>query len=191
MENHNYEANINQDHLCSTLPRVLVLEPPPVFKFYGDQLSKRFHFLKAWESPLPLHQYLTIHSQSVQALLSYGTTPITSDIIGLLPSLGIIVTTSAGLNHIDLHECRRRQISIATAGTLYSEDVADLAVGLLIDVFRKISTADRYLRRGLWASQRKYQFPLGSKVLFSVEGSSFFVNFILKIIGFLLEFVSL
>ncbi|KAJ0112642.1 hypothetical protein Patl1_00318 [Pistacia atlantica] len=164
MENHNHEASINQDYLCNGLPQVLVLEPPPVFKFHGEQLSKIFHFLKAWESPLPLHQYLTINSQSVKAVLSAGTTPITPDIIRLIPSLGIIVTTSAGLNHIDLQECRRRQIPIATAGTLYSEDAADLAVGLLIDVFRKISTADRYVRRGLWASQRHYQFPLGSKL---------------------------
>ncbi|XP_031267768.1 glyoxylate/hydroxypyruvate reductase HPR3-like [Pistacia vera] len=164
MENHNHEAKANQNYLCNSLPEVLVLEPPPVFKFHGDQLSKRFHFLKAWESPLPLHQYLTIHSQSVQALLSSGRNPITSEIIQLLPSLGIIVTPSAGLNHIDLQECRRRQISIVTAGTLYSEDVADLAVGLLIDVFKKISTADRYVRHGLWASQPDYQFPLGSKL---------------------------
>ncbi|XP_052302981.1 glyoxylate/hydroxypyruvate reductase HPR3-like [Populus trichocarpa] len=36
----------------------------------------------------------------------------------------------AGLNQIDLQECRRRGISVAYAGSLFSEDDADIAVGL-------------------------------------------------------------
>ncbi|XVF22667.1 hypothetical protein REPUB_Repub12eG0190800 [Reevesia pubescens] len=55
-----------------------------------------------------------------------------------------------------------REISIANAGNLYSEDVTDLAVGLLIDVLRKISVADRYIRWQLWSSKR--EFPLGFKL---------------------------
>ncbi|XVE73971.1 hypothetical protein DITRI_Ditri11bG0161200 [Diplodiscus trichospermus] len=107
-------------------------------------------------------QFLTAHAHSVQALLLSGTHPVTSDTLRLLPSPGLIVTTSAGLNHIDLPECQRRGISIAGAGNLYSEDLADLAVGLLIDVLRKISVADRYIRRQLWPS--KGEFPLGFKL---------------------------
>jgi len=122
--------------------------------------------LKAWESPLPLDQFLTTHAHSVQALLSSGRYLLTGNIIRLLPSLRLVVTTSAGLNHIDLPECQRRGIAIANAGDVYSEDVADMAVGLLIDVLRKVSAADRYMRKGLWPT--KGEFPLGSKVIISV-----------------------
>lgn len=48
---------------------------------------------------------------------------------------------------------------------MFSDDVADMAVGLLIDVLRKVSAADRYVRKGLWAAKGDY--PLGSKVFFS------------------------
>ncbi|GLT84472.1 hypothetical protein SLE2022_027000 [Rubroshorea leprosula] len=144
------------------LPEVLVLEPPPVFKFHGDRLSEKFVFLKAWESPLPLEQFLIVHAQSVRALLLSGTYRLTADILRLLPSLKLIFTTSAGLNHIDLPACHKQGISVAGAGSLHSEDVADLAVGLLIDVLRKISAADRYARRGLWVSNG--DFPLGFKL---------------------------
>ncbi|GLT51888.1 hypothetical protein SLA2020_252630 [Shorea laevis] len=145
-----------------SLQEVLVLEPPPVFKFHGDRLSEKFVFLKAWESPLPLEQFLIVHAQSVRALLLSGTYPLTVDILRLLPSLKLIFTTSAGLNHIDLPACHKQGISVARAGSLHSEDVADLAVGLLIDVLRKISAADRYVRRGLWVSNG--DFPLGFKL---------------------------
>lgn len=45
---------------------------------------------------------------------------------------------------------------------MFSEDVADMAVALLIDVLRKVSAADRYVRQRLWAT--KGDFPLGSKL---------------------------
>lgn len=60
----------------------------------------------------------------------------------------MVVTTSAGLNQIDIPECRRRGIKIANAGYVYSADVADMAVGLLIDVLRKVSASDRYVSKG-------------------------------------------
>lgn len=55
-----------------------------------------------------------------------------------------------------------RGISVANAGDVFSEDVADTAVGLFIDVLRKITSADRYVRGGSWAVNGDY--PLGSKV---------------------------
>lgn len=83
------------------LQEVLVLDPPPVFKFHGDELLEKFNILKAWESPLPLDQFLTIHARSVRALLVSGTYRLTADILRLLPSPKFIFTTSSGLNHID------------------------------------------------------------------------------------------
>ncbi|XP_020538416.1 glyoxylate/hydroxypyruvate reductase HPR3 [Jatropha curcas] len=153
----------NHDHQQENLlPQVLVLEPPPLFKFHEDQLSQKFRFLKAWESPLPLNQFLISHASSIQVLLSSGTCPVTADTLRLLPSLRVLVTTSAGLNHIDLQACRERGIPIASAGSVYSEDVADIAVGLLIDVIRKISASDRYVRQDSWPI--KGDSPLGSKL---------------------------
>ncbi|KAK3194941.1 hypothetical protein Dsin_026251 [Dipteronia sinensis] len=74
----------------------------------------------------------------------------------------MMVTTSSGLNHIDMPECRRRGIAVANAGSVPSEDVADLVVGLLIDVLRKVSASDRYVRGGLWTTNG--DFTLGSKI---------------------------
>ncbi|KAL3604047.1 hypothetical protein D5086_004906 [Populus alba] len=152
----------NHDQNLFPKPKVLVLEPPPVFKYHEDKLSQKFHFLKAWDSPLPLDQFLTTQAQSVQAILSHGTCPVTTSTIRLLPSLGLIVTTSSGLNQIDLQECRRRGVSVAYAGSLFSADVADIAVGLLIDALRKISAGNRYVTQGLWANNG--DFSLGSKL---------------------------
>ncbi|TXG62748.1 hypothetical protein EZV62_009742 [Acer yangbiense] len=146
------------------LPQVLLLKPPLDMEVFGQDRfsSDKFRFLKAWESPLPLDQFLQAHAQSVQAILVSGGIPVTADTIRLLPALKMLMTTGAGLNHIDMPECRRRGIAVANAGSVPSEDVADLAVGLLIDVLRKVSASDWYVRRGLWITNG--DFTLGSKV---------------------------
>ncbi|KAJ6872698.1 glyoxylate/hydroxypyruvate reductase HPR3-like [Populus alba x Populus x berolinensis] len=154
----------DQNHKPQDLPQVLLLKPPPVLSVIGEQpfLSKKYQFLKAWESPLPLLQFLTAHADSIQAILCSGAAPVTDDLLQLLPSVRLVVTASAGTNHIDLEACHRRGISVTNAGNVFSDDGADAAVGLLIDVLRKITASDRYVRQGLWVNKGDY--PLGSKL---------------------------
>ncbi|XP_073144525.1 glyoxylate/hydroxypyruvate reductase HPR3-like [Henckelia pumila] len=143
-------------------PEVIVFGPPSVFKIHSHEFSAKFQLLKPWESPLPLPQYLAEHAQNTPAALCSGICQLPAAVISQLPSLKLVVTTSAGINNIDLIECRRRGIAIANGPSIFSTDVADLAVGLLIDVSRKISSGNRYVRNGLWPEQGSY--PLGFKL---------------------------
>lgn len=144
------------------LPQLLILKPPSLFSDFQYKFSPKFQLLKAWESPLPTTLFLTTHAHSVKAVVSSSSSPITSDILRHLPSLQLVVATTVGLNQIDLPECRRRGISITNAGKILSEDCADMGVGLFIDVLKKISAGDRFVRSGLWPIQK--DFPLGSKL---------------------------
>lgn len=149
--------------IADDLPTVLVLGPHSVVEAYEKLFSEKFHFLKPWESSIPIHQFLSTHAGSVQAGFFSAARRITSDILNNLPELRFIMTTSVGLDHIDLHECKRRGIKVANVGTIFSEDVADMAVGLLIDVLKRVSAANRFIKDGLWHQQGDY--PLGHKVL--------------------------
>ncbi|KAL6653209.1 hypothetical protein ACP70R_012134 [Stipagrostis hirtigluma subsp. patula] len=91
-----------------------------------------------------------------------GVALVDGAFLDAVPSLRFVVTTSAGVEHVDLAECKRRGVAVAGAGTIFSADVADHAVGLLIDVLRRVSAADRYIRQGLWPARGDY--PLGSKL---------------------------
>ncbi|XP_058210745.1 glyoxylate/hydroxypyruvate reductase HPR3-like [Rhododendron vialii] len=143
-------------------PLLLVLRPPPVFTAFHHHFSTNFQLLKPYESPLPTDLFLSTYAGSVEAVLCSGASPITAGVLRLLPSLRLVVTASAGVNHIDLAECRRRGIAIANAGGVFSEDVADVAVGLLIDVMRRVTAADRFVRGWMWPTHGDY--PLGSKL---------------------------
>ncbi|XP_010056262.2 glyoxylate/hydroxypyruvate reductase HPR3 [Eucalyptus grandis] len=144
-------------------PRVLLLRHPHHFSLIDRPLPDGFLFLKPWESPLPFDDFLSsADARAAEAIYSSGREPVTADMLRRLPEARLVVTTSAGLNHIDLAECRRRGVAIACSGDVYTDDVADLAVGLLIDVLRKLSASDRYVRRGSWRSEG--EFALGSKL---------------------------
>ncbi|XP_058109322.1 glyoxylate/hydroxypyruvate reductase HPR3-like [Magnolia sinica] len=144
------------------LPLVLLLKPLP--QFFDEALSKKFRFLKPWDdSSVPTHLFLTRHTESARVMVCTPNDSIDSATLDCLPHLRCIVSTSTGVNHIDMAECRRRGISVGNVGIAFSEDVADYAVGLLLDVLLRISASDRYVRRGLWPLQGEYR-PLGSKI---------------------------
>ncbi|KAJ7951033.1 Glyoxylate/hydroxypyruvate reductase hpr3-like protein [Quillaja saponaria] len=147
------------------IPQILAIGHPSFFKFFSSQYIKNYNFINPWGSPLPLDQFLTTHNtepSAIRAIVCTGIHPVTTDVLRLLPSVELVVSTTAGLDHIDLIECRRRSIQVSGVGGLYSEDVADMGVGLLIDVMRKISAGDRYVTERVKSGP--WHFSFGSKL---------------------------
>ncbi|PKU71198.1 glyoxylate/hydroxypyruvate reductase HPR3 [Dendrobium catenatum] len=144
-------------------PRTVLLLRP-TFEALEDVLAKRFHLLRAWESPLPLAEFLAAHATAIRALFirGNGSVFVDAEILSSLPNLEIIVTNCVGLDLIDMAECAKRGVAVANAGNVLTEDVAEYAVGLLMDVLRRISSADRCIRAGLWPITGL--FRLGSKI---------------------------
>ncbi|PIA49786.1 hypothetical protein AQUCO_01300488v1 [Aquilegia coerulea] len=145
-------------------PLVLLYGPTSLLSVFGSEaLENKFRFLKPWENPqVPIHEFLLTHAMNVKACLCLGKTELDAKAIQCLPSLEIVVTCAAGLNHIDLVECRRRGILVTNAGNVYAIDGADYCVGLLLDVLRRVSAGDRYVRSGMWPLKGEYR--LGSKL---------------------------
>ncbi|MCL7038127.1 hypothetical protein MKW94_008324 [Papaver nudicaule] len=143
-------------------PLTLILHKFLFKPSFDEQFIKKFKILNITDLSIPLNEFLTTHCQSIKAVICGGGAPVSIETLRCLPSLGCVLTVSTGLNHIDLAECKRRGIAVCNAGTIYSEDVADFAVGLLIDVLRRISSADRFVRAGIWPAQCKS--PLGSNL---------------------------
>ncbi|XP_039142233.1 glyoxylate/hydroxypyruvate reductase HPR3-like [Dioscorea cayenensis subsp. rotundata] len=144
----------------SELPLVLLVRP--LFPAFENSLRQHFRFLQPWESPLPTHEFLSANASSIRALLCSGPAPVDDATLACLPGLQCVVATSAGVDHIDMDECRRRGIQVTNAGDVFSDDAADYAVGFLIDVLRRISASDRFVRSGLWPIRGDY--PLGFKL---------------------------
>ncbi|VAI81455.1 unnamed protein product [Triticum turgidum subsp. durum] len=135
---------------------------------FAAALHEHFLLLDFHASGEPLPAFLAAAAAAPEpprAVLVVGGGAIRVDapFLDVVQSVRCVVTTGTGVDHIDLAECARRGVAVANAGKVYSTDVADHAVGLLLDVQRRVSAAERYVRRGSWPAQGDYR-PLGSKL---------------------------
>ena len=153
------------------VPNILVMGPPMVYKDFESKYSESFNFLRFFASSLPLPHFLSslnIHESSIPAILCNPLQRVSADILRSLPSLGLVVTTSTGTDHIDLAECRRLGVRVANAAGVYTDDVADLAVGLFIDVLMSISAANRCLRKFIPSKEHRTPPPPPRVIFYSL-----------------------
>ena len=89
--------------------------------------------------------------QGATVLCPCGFDPIDSHLISKLPdSVKLIATISAGTQHIDVSAATQRGIYVSNTPDVVAEDTADLAVGLMISVCRRLIDLDNVVRRGDW-----------------------------------------
>ncbi|CAL5018661.1 unnamed protein product [Urochloa decumbens] len=131
-------------------------------------LRQRYRVLDFFASGQPVPDFLAAAAAlpdppRAAVVVGGGAVRVDAAFLDAAPSLAFVFSTGAGVDHIDLPECARRGVAVANSGTVYSADVADHAVGMLIDVLRRVSAAERFVRGGLWpAAQGEY--PLGTKL---------------------------
>src|SRR4030081_3618734 len=77
------------------------------------------------------------------------------------PKLEIVSSFGVGYDHVDSGYAREHNIVITNPPDVLTEEVADVAMGLLISTLREFVKADRYLRSGLWQTQN-YPLSVGS-----------------------------
>ena len=82
--------------------------------------------------------------------------------IAALPNLRAVCSFGVGYDSMDVQALQQRGIGLSNTPDVLTDCVADVAMGLLIDVSRGISAGDRYARAGLWGS--KQRFGMGSRV---------------------------
>jgi lactate dehydrogenase-like 2-hydroxyacid dehydrogenase len=89
--------------------------------------------------------------------ITYNTVRGDAKTLARFPKLEIVSAFGVGYDHVDAAYARDHNIMVTNTPDVLTEEVADIAMGLLIATLREFIKADRYLRSGLWQTQ---QFPL-------------------------------
>jgi D-3-phosphoglycerate dehydrogenase / 2-oxoglutarate reductase len=79
-----------------------------------------------------------------------GTEALSREVLAAAPDLRVISRCGVGLDGIDLEAAAERGIAVLRTGEAHVDAVAELALGGLLDVLRRISAADRGVRAGAW-----------------------------------------
>ncbi|MFM9990939.1 MAG: 2-hydroxyacid dehydrogenase [Burkholderiaceae bacterium] len=116
-------------------------------------LEKKFivHLMPAHESKKIPDEW-TPH---IRAIATPGRDPgigkLDSIVFNQLPRLEIISSFSSGLDGIDVDAAMNRGIAVGHAPDVLAEPVADIALGLAIDLARGITKGNHYVKQGLWS----------------------------------------
>jgi lactate dehydrogenase-like 2-hydroxyacid dehydrogenase len=93
--------------------------------------------------------------------VTYHTVHADKTALALFPKLEIIASFGVGYDHVGSAYAREQNIVVTNTPDVLTEEVADVAMGLLIATLREFVKADRYLRSGLWTT-RNYPLSVGS-----------------------------
>lgn len=95
-------------------------------------------------------RFLEQHGTGVIAVVTAAKGGVDADLMAGLPNLEAIIHFGVGYDNTDVTAATARGIRISNTPDVLNDCVADTAVALLLDVFRGISAADRFVRSASW-----------------------------------------
>ncbi len=94
-------------------------------------------------------------------LAASGESKVAGTLLAQLPALKVVSVFGVGYDGIDTAAARERGIAVTHTPGVLSDDVADLALALMLAVARGLPRADQHVRTGKWPQGG---LPLGRKV---------------------------
>jgi hydroxypyruvate reductase len=139
-------------------PDLLLIEkmtPEVEAKLDADYAVHRWY---AASDPAALVQQV---GKRVRAIVTGGGSGANNALMDALPALEIIAINGIGTDAVDLEHARARSVRVTTTPDVLTDDVADMAWGLLLATARRLCTGDRFVRAGRWPHGNP---PLATKV---------------------------
>lgn len=108
------------------------------------------------ETNFVLHHYEDVTklgnlALKIRAIATGGGSGVPADLMAALPNLEIIAVNGVGTDAINLEEARKRGIHVSITTGLVTNDVADMAMMLILALQRQLCHNEAWLRSGQWA----------------------------------------
>jgi lactate dehydrogenase-like 2-hydroxyacid dehydrogenase len=97
----------------------------------------------------------------IRAIQASGESKVGADLIAQLPALEVISVMGVGYDGIDVAAAKAKGVVVTHTPDVLNDDVADLAIALMLAWARQIGRADRFVRAGEWTAG---PLPLGRKM---------------------------
>jgi len=97
----------------------------------------------------------------VTALVGTGAAVVDKKLLSMLPNVKLIAICGVGYDGVDVVAAKEKGIVVTHTPGVLTDDVADLALGLMLSIGRRIPQADRFVRNGDWVNDT---FPMTRKV---------------------------
>jgi len=132
---------------------------PKVHPLYLEALGE--HFEVHPYAPDAGDEALKAVAPRIVGLAGGGESVIPGSLLQQLPQLKVVSIFGVGYDGVDVQAALARQVPVTHTPEVLTDDVADLAMGLVLSVARQIPQADQHVRQGRWPQGA---MPLGRKV---------------------------
>lgn len=128
-------------------PEILLLEP--MLPEVETELEIAYKVYRPFPHMDPADSLPTA-APRIRAIITGGGIGASNRLIDALPALEIIAINGVGTDAVDLQHASDRGIRVTTTPDVLTDDVADMAIGLMLAVARRICAGDRIVRDGRW-----------------------------------------
>ena len=108
---------------------------------------------------------LSKHVGDLDAIIIRSATKVRKDMIDAAKNLKAIGRAGVGLDNVDVEYAKSKGIKVINTPGATSISVAELTIGLILAVMRKIAYADREMRRGAWPKKKCKGIEMYGKTL--------------------------
>jgi lactate dehydrogenase-like 2-hydroxyacid dehydrogenase len=118
---------------------------PKASPMYVNALKEKGH---------TLHTEVTAdNAHRIRAIAGGGESRVPADVIDRLPNLEIVAIMGVGYDGVDVAAAKARGAVVSHTPDVLNDDVADLAIALMLNAARQLPAADRYVRSGDWEAR--------------------------------------
>ena len=135
-----------------------ILAASPLNPLFVAELSKRYTLI----GPMPLDDLMAHPDREhITVIAAGGESKVPAAMMDALPALKLVSVMGVGYDGVDVQHAISRGALVAHTPNVLNDDVADLALVLMLSITRRIPQADAFVRNGSWA---KGNMPLGTKL---------------------------
>ncbi len=117
-----------------------------------EPLEERCHIHRCYDDAGSSRVLLSEFGERIRVVGTNGHIGCSAQMMEQLPRLEMIGCFGVGIDAIDVGVAKKRGISVTNTPEVLNDAVAELALGLMIALSRRIPQSDRYVRSGYWES---------------------------------------
>ena len=128
-----------------------ILQIAPMMPHVEAALAKAGTVHRYWEAE-DKGALLAETGTRIRAVATDGGSGLPPGVLDALPALEIVASYGVGYDAIDIAACKRRDVRVTNTPDVLTDAMAEITVGLMIALCRRLPQADRFLRDGKWPS---------------------------------------
>lgn len=149
--------------MTSNLQSVTVLVPGELHERSIARLGEAFNLVRIKScDPALISDELGKTVRGVAASPSLAGNFVGPDFMKALPALEIVANFGVGYDGVDAKYAGKADIMVTNTPDVLTEEVADTAIGLLLNTVREFAKAENYLREGRWPKDGAYPLTRAS-----------------------------